>query len=151
MLSRQNGFTLLEICLALMIGLLLITLAVPSVARTMAEQKLKHSFESFDAFVQDARMTSIREQREVTLRWSEKDVSIASVGDGVRRFSFAKGDTYALERTAALISNAPQAWTFWKSGLCEPALISFHGRGGTWKVRYDPLTARGVFLESQEE
>jgi len=163
MLSRQNGFTLLEICLALMIGLLLITLAVPSVLHAMAEQRLRRTFEAFDTFVQDARMRSVREQHDITMRWDEKGITITvsdPTGQDSRRetdstesnnFAFAKGEEYTLARPAALMKDPPTEWTFWKDGICEPAQISFHGAAGNWIVKYNPLTAHGEFLESGVE
>ena len=162
MLSRQNGFTLLEICLALMIGLLLITLAVPSVMHAMAEQRLRRSFETFDTFVQDIRMRSIREQHDLVMRWDEKSITVAAASAdqypadkddaaAPETFVFDRSDHYTLARPAALKNDPMSEWTFWKSGVCEPAEISFHGTVGKWLVRYDALTGRGVFLESGVE
>jgi len=162
MSSRHNGFTLLEVCLALMIGLLLITLAVPSVVSVLGEQRLKRSFDEFDRFVQDAKLKSERERRDYVMAWDDKGIKLApagSVDDAPRkgaakdsdtnRFAFEKGQTFSLNRTAALTNHPTSEWIFWKSGICEPAQIAFQGNVGKWTVRYDPLTVRGVFLDSQ--
>lgn len=162
MLTRQNGFTLLEICLALMIGLLLITLAVPSVMHAMAEQRLKRSFETFNTFVQDVRLRSLHEQHDLVMQWDEKSITVEdavsvdqhseeSDSRQPKSFQFDAGDHYTLTRPAALKKDPASEWTFWKTGVCEPAEISFHGAAGKWLVKYDPLTGRGVFLESGTE
>jgi prepilin-type N-terminal cleavage/methylation domain-containing protein len=115
MLPRHKGFTLLEVCLALMIGLLLITLAVPSIMGVLGEQRLKHSFEAFDRFVQDAKMKSVHERRDYVMAWDDKGITLVSAGAtddaekkgsrndaGSNRFVFDKGQSYSLQRTAAL-------------------------------------------------
>jgi len=162
MSPRKNGFTLLEICLALMIGLLLITLAVPSVMGVLAEQRLKRSFEVFDVFVQSAKLKSVHERRDYVMAWDEKGITLKPAGEAqgtagrnidedvkAEQFTFEKGQIYALERPAALSAHPANEWIFWKSGICEPAQIVFQGNGGKWTVRYDPLTARGLFLDSE--
>ena len=159
---RGNAFTLLEICLALMIGLLLITLAVPGIVSALAERRLKHSFEVFDGFVQNARLKSVREHQDLSMAWDEKGVTLASANlahgtadrsgtepSETERFVFEDGQKYVLERPAALVKYPPGEWIFWKNGICEPAQISFQGSAGKWTVRYDALTASGVFLDSE--
>jgi len=162
MYPRTNGFTLLEICLALMIGLFLITLAVPSILGVLGEQRLKRSYEAFDRFVQNAKMKSVRERRDYLMTWDKQGISLVSaesVADAARksanddaksnRFVFGKEESYSLERTAALAGHPTAEWIFWKSGICEPVRIAFQGEVGKWTVRYDPLTVRGTFLDSQ--
>ena len=56
---------------------------------------------------------------------------------------------FKLHRPAALLRPAPDVWTFWPNGTCEPAEIAFDGAAGTWLVNYDPLTARATFLKSE--
>jgi type II secretory pathway pseudopilin PulG len=162
MSNRHNAFTLLEICLALFIGLLLVSLVVPSVAGVVAEQRLKHSFEDFDAFVQTVKLMSVRNHRAHRMIWDDKGITIeppesaARIPGGsekeaspVERFTFQKGEAFTVERTAALSDEPAGEWVFWANGICEPASIAFTGRDGNWTVRYDPLTVRGTFLESR--
>ena len=157
MSSRRSGFTLLEICLALLIGLLLILLAVPSIGGMVAEQRLKRSFEAFDALVRLAKSKSVTERRAYEMVWDEEGITLLSPEKRddddpdaeAERFAFAAKESFAVERPAALMKDPPMTWTFWRSGVCEPAIISFRGEAGHWTVRYDPLTARGIFLESE--
>lgn len=151
--SRRAGFTLLEICLALLIGLMLILLAVPSISGLLAEQRLKQSFERFDQMAATAKLRSVTEQRTYALAWDRKGITLAPLGArdddrGENRLVFEKDELYRLVRPAALLKDAPDEWIFWRNGICEPAQIVFQGRAGSWLVDYDPLTARGTFVKS---
>jgi len=148
---RRDAFTLLEICLALLIGLTLVLLAVPSVGGLLAEQRLKQSFERFDRLVGEAKRRSVNEQRVWRIVWDREEITLGTAERDAapgERLVRAKDETFRIERPAALQKNAPPEWVFWPNGTCEPALISFAGPAGTWQARYDPLTTRGVFLHS---
>ena len=155
-LSRRAGFTLLEICLALAIGVMIILLAVPSISGLLAEQRLKESFERFDQLVAAAKLKSVTEQRTYALAWDRKGIALRALGthesgsdEGAEnRLVFEKDESFEFLRPAALLKDAPSEWVFWRNGTCEPAQISFHGKAGSWLVNYDPLTARGTFLNS---
>ncbi len=154
--SRRSGFTLLEICLALAIGLMIIALAVPSIAGLLAEQRLKKSFERFDQMVGTARVRSVTGQQSHVLVWDKKGISLLlneRATEGAEetteeRLTFAKGESYEIRRPAALAKDAPGEWTFWRNGLCEPAVITYQGSAGSWVVNYDALTGRGTFISS---
>ena len=156
-MSRRAGFTLLEICIALFIAMLMLTLAVPSVLAMLAEQRLKASFDNFDGWVRQARARSITERRTYAMVWSEKAIELRPVerrdtdADDAEpeRFIFAEGEAFKLGRPAALMKEPPGEWVFWRSGLCEEAVVTFAGADGSWTVHYDPLTARGTFTDSE--
>ena len=156
-MHRRAGFTLLEICLAIFISLLLITLAVPSIVALLAEQRLKSSFDEFDGFVRTARERSMTERRTYAMSWAEDGIVLVPVErrdtDDPKaepeRFVFAQGETFALERPGALMKKPAPEWIFWRSGLCEEALVTFAGDAGKWSVRYDPLTTHATFLDSE--
>ncbi len=90
------------------------------------------------------------EHRAYLVVWGEKDVI-------VQPEAFAKGEekkavaTFALERGSALTLTLPAAltakpageWIFWPTGTCEPAIVRFVGRAGTWTANYSPLTGYG--------
>lgn len=154
---RRAGFTLLEICLALAIGVMIIVLAVPSIAGLLAEQRLEKSFERLDRLAALARQRSVTEQRAYVLAWDREGITAApaervesdAADAAVERLVFAEKETYELRRPAALLKKAPSTWLFWRNGTCEPAQIAFRGAAGSWLVNYDPLTARGTFLQSE--
>jgi type II secretory pathway pseudopilin PulG len=154
-MSRRAGFTLLEICLVIMIMLLLVGLAVPSVRGLFAEQRLKQSFERFDDFVRRTQMRAVTERRAMVMIWDGEGITVQP-DDPTAEDSAAEGDyfpfsegTFALERPAALEKKPPVEWLFWRSGTCEPAIIHFEGDAGAWSVQYDPLTVRAAFLDQE--
>ena len=156
-MSRRSGFTLLEICIALFIAMLMLTLAVPGVLAMLAEQRLKASFDTFDGWVRQARERSITERRTYAMVWSEEGIELRAVerrdtdaeDAEPERFLFTEGETFQLGRPSALMKEPPGEWVFWRSGLCEEAVITFAGASGSWTVHYDPLTARGTFVDSE--
>ena len=156
-MSRRSGFTLLEICIALFISLLLITLAVPSIVSLLAEQKLKRTFDTFDSFVRTAREKSMTERRTYAMAWADDGITLLPVErrdtDDPKaepeRFLFAEGESLTLARPAALMKKPPAEWVFWRSGLCEETVVTFAGAAGSWSVHYDPLTTHGTFIDSE--
>ena len=158
-MSRRDGFTLLEILLAVVIALIFLTMAIPSVEGLFAEQRLKKSFEEFDDFVRRAQTRAVEERRAFVLIWDEGGITVQpdspteedSVGEG-DYLTFADG-VFSLERPAAeqlhkrfnIGGKLPVEWLFWRSGTCEPVVIHFEGDSGKWSARYDPLTVRAAF------
>ncbi len=155
---RNAGFTLLEIFLALAIGVMIIMLSVPSISGLLAEQRLKRSFERLDALVSTARVRSTSEQRGYALVWDREGITLVAEkraeSGGTpetpeERLVFEDEESFELRRPAALMKTPPDEWIFWSNGICEPAEILYQGSNGKWLVRYDPLTARGIFVESE--
>jgi len=153
--ARRAAFTLLEICLTLMIGMILIMLAVPSVAGMLAEQRLRETWDRFEQLVNTARLKSMQEQQPYRLVWDRHQISLhaALPQEGERgkgsSLNMDDGESYELVRTASLIISAPDVWTFWPNGTCEPVVVRYHGRGGRWEVRFDALNSHGTFQQSE--
>lgn len=155
-MSRRDGFTLLEICLVVVVILLVCGLAVPSVQGLLEEQHLKKSFEAFDGFVRKVQFRAVQERRAFVMIWDGAGITVEpdepTLEDTVGAddyFAFEDG-TIALERPYALLKDKeklPVEWLFWRSGTCEPAILHFTGEAGSWSVRYDPLTVQATFLE----
>lgn len=153
-MSRRDGFTLLEIIIALVIGLMLVTLAVPGVTGLLREQDLKKTFETFDELVHRAQVRSVTEGRALRIVFDEtgatlqvSDIREGDEAEEDERYALTDKETLTLERTAALVKEPLAEWPFWRSGTCEPVKISYTGPAGSWIVQYDPLTVRGTVLE----
>ena len=153
-MCRRAAFTLLEICLAVAIALLILGLAVPSISSLFAEQKIKESFESFDDLVRKAQRLSVSEQRPFVLIRDISGVVLAPSQPGSEeagkewgRMDFQKDEEVDFERPAALSDKPPMEWSFWRSGTCEPVVVTYNGPAGKWIVKYDALTARGTILQ----
>jgi hypothetical protein len=161
--TRAAAFTLLEICLVLCIGMILIMMAVPSVVGVLAEQRLHDSYERFEQFAREARTRSIDERIAYHLVWDEGSILLEPVGrpkaekgqkdkaNPGKRLAIGKDESFKVERVAALTKNPPAEWTFWPNGTCEPVIISYHGPAGRWQVKFDAMNSQGTFLESDTQ
>jgi prepilin-type N-terminal cleavage/methylation domain-containing protein len=148
--SKSSGFTLLELCLAIAIGVIILTVALPSLGLLFSEQRLRRSFERFDALAARAQALSMSQRKAYFLVWDKNgitlrgdDSSAKGGSDATSHFDFAANEGFDLELPAALITKPPKRWVFWPTGTCEPANIFYHGAAGHWIARYDPLTVRG--------
>ena len=57
-MKRRAGFTLIELILAVAIGAIILSLAVPSIVGEFKKEKLDKTFSNFDDFVQKVRVRS---------------------------------------------------------------------------------------------
>jgi len=153
-MSRRQGFTLLEIMLAIVIGLLLMGVAVPSVIGLMREQRLKASYEEFDDFVRRAQTEAVKKGRTMVMVWDKDAIQLVALDPEAHdaeaepaSFAFPDGATITLARPAALVKKPVPEWPFWKTGACEPAVVSLEGPGGVWTAEYNGLTARGYLSQ----
>ena len=155
MSARRAAFTLLEICLTLLIGMVLILLAVPSIAGLFAEQRLHESYTRFEQLTNTARWRSIKEQQPYRLIWDKHRIILEAAGHAtgenaeVDSLALADGESYQLVRVAALVEHAPEEWIFWPDGACEPVVVNYRGRSGRWQVRFDALNPHGTFQQSE--
>ena len=156
--TRLAAFTLLEVCLAVAIAVLLLTLALPSVSNLLAEQQGKRSFDAFNGLVHQAQQLSITERRTYLIAWVKEGLLLrpekpANDGEakGVAHIELAKGESYDIDLTAALVKDPPMEWAFWPTGTCEPATLTYQNGSTSWTARYDPLTARATILSNESK
>lgn len=149
MRCQQRGFTLIEITISVFILLLLLTLAVPSLNGVLADRRLRRSLDQMNNFVRTAQERSVTDRRPYLISWQKDHIILRpeSLEKGEDReptatMQLRKGDAFVLSLPAALIDEPPPDWTFWPSGTCEPAVVTYKGPDGTWSARYSPLTAR---------
>lgn len=148
-MSRRAGFTLLEICLAVAIGLMLVMLSVPSIRGILQQRRLQRVEGQFDDLVRRAQNRSVNERRTYGLVWTEDALKLvpedrtddAPPGE-LESLPIGKDQEYFIDRTAAMGKNPPPVWTFWRSGSCEPVTVSYRGPEGKWTAVYDPLTSQ---------
>jgi prepilin-type N-terminal cleavage/methylation domain-containing protein len=147
-MRRPQGFTLIEIAIAVFILLLIVMIAVPSLTGVMADRRLHRSLDEFNNLVRQAQERSVNERRPYLLVWGRNVISLCpmAVKKGEKEagviLPLRKGDAFLLTLPAALIDAPPPEWVFWPSGNCEPAVVSFKGVDGSWTANYSPLTAR---------
>lgn len=170
--SRQiavSGFTLLELCLAIFIGSLLMFMVLPSLLGLVKSQRNEAVFKQFDALVQNAKKLSASEQQPYLMVWGKDGIDLRpehppstttttnnngaaassptpapspSATPADLHWAFPKDAKCTIVFPAALTPNPPSQWIFWPTGTCEPATITFTGTTGNWVADYDPLTVQ---------
>src|SRR5215210_3925139 len=137
-LHRSAGFTLIEIAIAIVILLVLMTLAVPSMSGVMADRRLRRSLDQFNAVVREAQERSITERRAYLISLENGKLSLRAEGlnkgespEPELKWKLGGGDALRIKFPAALVEDPPAEWIFWPSGNCEPAVVSFRGNDGT--------------------
>jgi type II secretory pathway pseudopilin PulG len=144
-----RAFTLIEIVIAIFILMLLLMLAVPSLTGVLADRRLRRSLDGFNNLVNQARERSVTEHRAYLLVVNTKTIEVRPEvflkGDEptpAAKLQLAKTDGVKLTLPAALTKEPPAEWIFWPSGTCEPAIVQYIGRDGTWTANYSTLSAR---------
>ncbi len=148
----RSGFTLLEIMLAITIGVLIMALAVPSVSGLMAEQRARRSFDAFEDLVQKARMRAIGTRAPSRLLLEKDQIVLESsapatgeAAEPALSVPISKEEQYRFQFPAALEPEPTAVWTFWPTGGCEPAVVSYAGPEAKWTATYDALTTQADY------
>jgi len=149
-MRNSRGFTLIEIAISVFILLLLMMLAVPSLNGVLTERRLHHTYDEFNQLTQQAQQRSMEERRPYLLIWQKGRITLQPEAflKGEEKKATAvlqvkKGEVFSLKLPASLTKKPPPEWIFWPSGNCEPAIVEFMGRDGSWKADYSALTGRG--------
>ena len=149
LVDRRRGFTLLELAIAVVLLVLLMMLAVPSMSGVLADKRLHRSLDGFNAIVREAQQRSTAERRPYLIVWQEGQIGLRPEGflkgdspELAMKLKIAKNESFQISFPAALVDDAPAEWIFWPSGNCEPAVVTYQGRDGKWTANYSALTAR---------
>jgi prepilin-type N-terminal cleavage/methylation domain-containing protein len=147
--KRRSGFTLLELAIAVVLIVLLMMLAVPSMNGVLADRRLHRSLDGFNAMVREAQQRSTAERRSYLIVWQDGQIGLRPEGflkgddpEPAMKLKIAKNESFRISFPAALVDETPAEWIFWPSGNCEPAVVTYQGRDGKWTANYSALTAR---------
>ena len=148
-MRRRDGFTLVEMVIAVVILLVIFTLAVPSLNGILADRGLRRSLDDMNRLVVQAQERSIAEGRSYLIVWRNKQFALRPEGfrkgedrKPLATLKWQKGDAFTLSFPAAIEEEPPSEWIFWPSGNCEPAVVTYRGSSGAWKANYSALTGR---------
>ena len=148
--GASRAFTLIEIIIAVAILTVVLLMAVPSLEGVIRDRKLRASLDGFNRLVRGAQERSVAEHRAYLIVWSDKEVILQPEAfakdeekNAVATFALEHGAILTLTLPAALSSKPAGEWIFWPTGTCEPAVVHFEGRAGTWTANYSPLTGHG--------
>jgi prepilin-type N-terminal cleavage/methylation domain-containing protein len=148
-MQRRQGFTLIEIVIAIFILLLLLMLAVPSLTGVLADRRLRRSLDRVNNLVNQARERSVREHRPYLVVVNTKAIEVrpevfakGEAPASVAQLPLVRTESIKLTLPAALTKDPPAEWIFWPSGTSEPAIVQYIGRDGTWTANYSALSGR---------
>ena len=148
-MRREDGFTLLELAIAIFIMVVILMLAVPSLNGVLADKRLRRSLDAFNGVVRQAQEHSVTERRSYLIRWHDGKVELRPEGlmkdedsAPVATLKLSRGESLKFVFPAAITEDPPAEWVFWPSGNCEPAVVSYRGKDGGWTANYSALTAR---------
>lgn len=151
--DRRAGFTLIEMAVAVVILILLMMLAVPSMSGVMADRRLRRSLDEFNGIVREAQERSVTEHRAYLIVWHNGKLGLRAEGllkgespEPTLKWKLAKDESLKIKFPAALMDEPPPEWIFWASGNCEPAVVTYRGKDGTWTANYSALTGRSEIL-----
>jgi type II secretory pathway pseudopilin PulG len=140
---------LIEIVLVVFILMLVLLLAVPSLNGVLADRRLRQSMDRFNNLVAQAHEHSVSEHRPYLLVVGKKSIDVRPEiitkdddPEPIADLPLDDRESVKLKFPAAMVKNPPAEWIFWPSGVCEPAVVEYLGRPGTWAVTYSALNAR---------
>ena len=148
------GFTMIEICVSILIVVVVMGMAVPSLSGVLAERRLRASYDGFAGLAAEAQRRSVMERKTYLLAWDRdgrvrmfpeelpakqrRAVSPAALPDGAR-YALRSGDA------GGEADATPGEWAFFPTGNCEPATVTCQAQAGTWEASFNALTVRGTF------
>jgi prepilin-type N-terminal cleavage/methylation domain-containing protein len=148
-MRRADGFTLLEIAIAIFIMVVLLMISVPSMNGVLADRRLRRSLDDVNRLVNQAHERSVNEGRSYLVVWMKEGPALRPEAwiEGEERKPLAtirlrKGESFGFNLPASLEDEPPGQWVFWPSGNCEPAVVTYRGPDGGWTVTYSALTER---------
>lgn len=140
---------MIEIVLAIVILVVVLLLAVPSLTGVLADRRLRRSLDDVNRLVVQAQERSISERRSYLIVWRNKQFALRPEGflkgedrKPLATLNWQKGESFTLSLPAAIEDEPPSEWIFWSSGNCEPAVVTYRGPSGAWTAKYSALTAR---------
>ncbi len=159
--NGRAGFTIIELMVAVMVGLMMLGLAVPSMRGVLEEQRLREKLASFEEVVRRSAALASKSKKEVRLIWFKDGLRALTgwdqlqqpgpVGNEVPRweqgsggeesvfFAVGEDEALSLSRLAARSANPLSEWSFWPSGTREPVEIYYEGPLGKWGLRFSAL------------
>ncbi len=148
--------------LAVVIAVIIMSIAIPSLRGLRQERNLRESYEKLEALVYKAQANAITQQRSWVLVWEKGQIllqpdnptaeeKMAGSAENTDTLTFGEDELYTIQRPASLLGpkETPGEWPFWRSGTCEPVTVAYEGPYGIWTAQFHPLTGRGELIEEK--
>jgi hypothetical protein len=143
----QAAYTLLEICLTMVVVAVMVGATLPLTQGLVSEERLRALGNDLADFASTARKLAVREGRTFVVKFAENRVSLGPWrGEGVE---FEETLALQLPRNASVVVRHEETekwrnelvWFFQPGGLADPLQMKLQ-EGPSWSVRvFNPLTA----------
>jgi len=129
--KRSRGFTLLEVCIALTIAMLILGVSVLGITGVQDEQRLRETASAIESSARDALLDAIARHRPVHLGL---DGGLPGTEGGSIEVKRHGEDKFREPRDG-------EVWEFSPTGVCEPIEVRVTTATGIIELGFDPLTA----------
>lgn len=130
-LFRHQGFTLLEVCIALTIAMLILGVSVMGITGVQEEQRLRESAAAIESSARDALLDAIAHHRPIHLGL---DGGLPGTDGGSIEVKRHGEEKFRQPRDG-------EVWEFSPTGVCEPIEVRVTTSTGIIELGFDPLTA----------
>jgi len=130
-INRSKGFTLLEVCIALTIAMLILGVSVLGITGVQEEQRLRETAAAIESSARDALLDAIAKHRPIHLGL---DGGLGGAEGGSIEVKRHGEEKFREPRTG-------EVWEFSPTGVCEPIEVRVTTSGGIIELGFDPLTA----------
>lgn len=150
--AATDGFTLVEIVVALIIVALIVAAVIPLDSAYQREGEMREPARELIVLAKTARADAIRFAQPTAVFFSTNGLALQRAGETEPQaaYTFPQGMQCELRPWEAAKWIRPTnevAWVFQPSGICEPITVRFTKGDAFFEVQIDPLTA-GVAEES---
>lgn len=148
-MKRQRGFTLLELLVVLVIGVLLVSLAPPLLSGLSGATELRGAARQLAAGLRSARNEAVSRQREATLTLDLEHRRFGVTGDP-REIALPDGLAIHLYTAQAeLVDAASGGIRFFPDGSSTGGAITVSGSRRVYRVNVDWLTGAIAIVEEE--
>jgi type II secretory pathway pseudopilin PulG len=123
----SSAFTILEVCIAMTIAIIILSVATMSITGLKEEEALKETAALIETRAREAMLEAISHRRPV-------QIAISGIGSG----------SVEVKRYGEKDWRKPKAddlWEFDPTGICEPIELRITDTAGVLELAFDPLTA----------
>lgn len=131
--SLRDGFTLLEVMIALALVAVLLTIAIPYMRDSFGQSQSDHISEAISTLVEETRAAALKAHESRYIDFN--DASFHQL--------FPPGWKFQLERASDQKFHPPasaERWEFNGEGICDPLSLRIQGAGQMLTLKFDPIT-----------